>query len=581
MKATQAQPKRLPEVTDTDVADGGAIAEPVTLVEQDSDAAPQPAPTPVDPPVERPKGKAGEPRPTQPAQSTIIKGIVAEEERSLKAMLDDLGQQGSFRVQVRRTEPKFVRVHGKDVGTAGFLESYDHSIDETFLKQQWGGGTYVLRVTQADPKTGSFQYRSGMGFNRTVVIAGEPDLSRLPTNQGPAVAPVASGGGESPAIAKVAMDAMAAMLDRKDPPRGIDPAMQMMVDQLTEQGRSREREITALRQEITAMRNQKPEGDPMKDEYLRALIGGNAGQVEALRLRQESELRQTKEGYLQEIQRREDRHDRTVHEMRQAHDMAIATIKASYEREIAAMRSTQEILGAAGSATHNVQLTTLRGDITRLERDNEAGRREISELRAKKDQSPIEMLKQVEALKDALGGGEESSSAWGKLAELLGNPAAIEGIVGAVRGQVAPAKPPVQATVVPSGPRVVRAPDGSRFIQQPNGSVIPVKKKPKVVPQEDGTQLEIPEIPAANIEALIGYLERAFNGNQDPVIVAQSGRPNLPAEILSWIQAHHTEQVNGVDLFMSQVAKLPGTSPLSTQSGRNWLRKVGKALVGG
>jgi len=37
---------------------------------------------------------------------------------------------------------------------------------------------------------------------------------------------------------------------------------------------------------------------------------------------------------------------------------------------------------------------------------------------------------------------------------------------------------------------------------------------------------------------------------------------------------------HGVDGFMSKVAKLQSASPLASQAGRNWVRKVGKALVG-
>jgi len=36
----------------------------------------------------------------------------------------------------------------------------------------------------------------------------------------------------------------------------------------------------------------------------------------------------------------------------------------------------------------------------------------------------------------------------------------------------------------------------------------------------------------------------------------------------------------GVDGFLTDVAKLEGTSPLASQAGRNWTRKVGKALLG-
>ncbi len=62
--------------------------------------------------------------------------------------------------------------------------------------------------------------------------------------------------------------------------------------------------------------------------------------------------------------------------------------------------------------------------------------------------------------------------------------------------------------------------------------------------------------------------------------MAQTGRSSIPTDILAWIRERHTEQVSGVDLFMTKVAKLPGSSPLASQAGKNWLRAVGALLVG-
>jgi hypothetical protein len=72
----------------------------------------------------------------------------------------------------------------------------------------------------------------------------------------------------------------------------------------------------------------------------------------------------------------------------------------------------------------------------------------------------------------------------------------------------------------------------------------------------------------------ISYLEKAFSGNQEPATVATSVRPFLAEEIMQSIQSV------GIDVFFAKVAKLPSASPLSSQAGKNWVRKVGKALVG-
>jgi hypothetical protein len=189
-------------------------------------------------------------------------------------------------------------------------------------------------------------------------------------------------------------------------------------------------------------------------------------------------------------------------------------------------------------------------------------------------------LKDINALKEAIGVGEEGEkSGFDKLGDLLTNPDAIASVAGLFQKKEAPPAPPIHAQII--APRVVRSrATGDKFIRQPDGSMVPVKKIPKVVTQEDGSQLELPDIPADQIATVISYLERAFTAGQDPVIVAQSGKAILPADILSWIQGHDNDQTNGVDLFLSKVAKLPSTSPLASQGGRNWVRKVGKALVG-
>jgi hypothetical protein len=137
----------------------------------------------------------------------------------------------------------------------------------------------------------------------------------------------------------------------------------------------------------------------------------------------------------------------------------------------------------------------------------------------------------------------------------------------------------------------VKSADGQVFLQRSDGSggtvLVPAKKRPKVIPatmNPDGSvatpPIELPEIDPENIQRLVGFLERAYDGKQDPEVVARSSRTAVPEEVMTWLRQNDTEQVSGVDLFMSKVAKLPSTSSLSTQGGRNWLRKVGKALVG-
>jgi len=196
------------------------------------------------------------------------------------------------------------------------------------------------------------------------------------------------------------------------------------------------------------------------------------------------------------------------------------------------------------------------------------------------------LLKDAQALKDAIGGDEAGeSSAVAKIVEVISSPAVGE-VVGRMfhrPAATAPAQPPQVHPVAPSRPMVVKDRTGQAFVQvvTPQGvQLTPVRKKPKVITTDAGQQVEVPPMDPADVRTLIGYLEAAFNGGQDPQILAQSARAMVPEPIIAWIKENTTADVNGVDLFMRKVANLPGSSPLATLAGKKWLRKVGKALTG-
>src|SRR4029079_308207 len=252
------------------------------------------------------------------------------------------------------------------------------------------------------------------------------------------------------------------------------------------------------------------------------------------------------------------------------------------------LRTAHETALKAEQSTYNIQAHTLGAENKRLEQAIAELKAKISEmatemreLRAKKDKSLVEQAKEIREVRDALSDGEtQDKSAGDKILDLITNPASLEFVQGIMTKRAEPAK---QAAPQAQGPQHVRNGRGEVFRKQPDGTLVPLKPKPQPKPPivtEDGTQIAPPEIEPAVIVQVVAYLERAFSANQAPEIVAQSGRTVVPEEIMTWIRNNHTEAVSGVDLFMSKVAKLPGTSPLSSQRGRNWLWMVGAALVG-
>lgn len=523
--------------------------------------------------------------------SPVMTAIRTDEEKSLRDWLDELGTQGAFKVQLRRDKPKTFRdpTTKKEVKVDGYLETYDHTIDEDFIKREWGGGTYYLKITRRSAD-GSFKFEKGL--HRTLEIGGDPLLDRLPVNTveptGPAsTAPVS----ESPVVVKEMFGFLRDQMDRtqRPEPKGLDPAVQMMFEQLRADAAARNAELAEARRELAAARNEKPAGDPVKDKLLDQMMSGQSGHVEALRLRYEAELRQTKELAAAELQRARQQAEDDAKRTWDRFERMMTELRSAHERELATVRTSMEVSATATKSSSDVQGRLYESEIRRLERENGELRAELKELRAKKDKTLLEQVKDIEGIKDALGmDGEGEKTGFDKAIDLLNNPATAEFVKGVVgtKGPAAPAPAQPAAPAVPQRPQLAKMPDGTRVWVHPNGQVTPAKKKPKVIPaavNADGSttpEIVLPQVDEATMTTLIGYLERAFQAGQEPEIVAQSGRSMVPDEILAWIRDNHTEQVSGVDLFMSKVAKLPGTSPLSAQAGRNWLRKLGKALVG-
>lgn len=558
-----------------------ASAEATTPVAQED-------PPPAAPPEPKPKSERERERDRE-RPSTAIRAIAEAEDKSLKDWLDLIGTQGAFKVQLHRVKPSTTTVNGKTVDTAGYLDTYDTTFSDDDIKREWGGGTYTLKVTRKGAD-GSFRYERGL--HRTIVIAGDPRVERLPGNA-PA-GPAAGAAGESPSIVKAVLDTMQHQLDRATTvqPRGIDPTVQLLIDQMRRDADRRDAELAELRAEIRARAATKPPEDTTKDRILDKLIDGDSARITALRAQHDSETQQLREGHRQEIQIMNERHDRELAAQRADHTRLLDTIKAGYEREIAAMKSLGDVTMASTKSAFDLQSYTLNAETKRLERDNGELRAEVRELREKKDKSLFEQLKEIEALKDALGSGDEdkATSAWEKVAATIMNPAAIEQIAKIFNR---PVPPQVQAQIVQAQqaaqvqaqrPQIVRdARTGQRFAQvaTPQGTkLVPVKKVLPKVARADGKEVEIPEVDPSTVVMLVNFLEQSYKNNTDPAVVAISGRAQVPPNILAWIRDNDAGGTSGVDLFMEKVAKLPGTSPLRTQRGRNWLRNVGKALTG-
>lgn len=530
------------------------------------------------PPVDRPSDK----RRDGERASAIMRNVQADEERSLRDILDEIGPQGAYKLSVHRIEPDIVRVAGRDYNTKGHLKTYDGPLGEeieAILAKKHGGGKYNIRILRQNDK-GSFTYWK----HRVIEVAGDPKIDHLPEN---AQQPASTAGapGDPPAgIVKEVLRVMEGQLERAQSATspGMDPAVQLLIEQMRESSRTQvealSRQIEALNQQLTSAREHQPPPDPLKDMFLRSAIDSQTNREASLIARHDSEIRQLKDGFSETERRLRDQFDRDL-----------ASVKQGYERQIDAIRQSHQIALESAKASWELQGRILQNDLARMQRENDKLDVELRDLRSKKDKTLIEQAEEIRKVKDALGGDEEGDKSWvDKAIELASSPMAGEIVQRLGIG----AKAPAAATQVQPKIQMVTAPDGQRFFQKPDGTLIPAKRKAKPAPapteqpavNPDGTPapppIEMPQVAPELIQQVVGYLERAFSANQQPEVVAQSGRTVVPDEILTWIRDHDTGETSGVDLFMARVAKLPSTSPLSTQGGRNWVRKVGRALIG-
>lgn len=544
----------------------------------------------IDRPVEtKPREERGERLERAPTStlSAPLKKLNNEEDVSLAAWFRNLGMdEGNLRVGVYRVEPESVYdpQTGRSIKCDGHLKNYSKFVDEEFLAEKHGGGTLRLRIQRQNEK-GTYVYVK----SRDVQISGDPKIESLHRNLPPASsAPQQPQNGDSTNkdLVKQTFDVLKDELNHarnkaatpapSHDPSGTLDAIRLAIEPLQAQLALMSQQLIE-KDKIIAQANQRPAPveDPFKATMLEHMMKDGANQVQMVRVAYEAEIRALKEGHNQDIARAQDRWERE----RQY-------ITMQHEREIAGIKQSHEISLAAVKGSFDTQTTLLQGTIRSLERENDSLRSDVKELRAKKEKTIIESAKELEAIRDVVGGGEEKSVG-AKILDVVTDPNAWEAVGSIVNrnkpqaGQpgmppgmpgMPPGMPPQQ--MAPQRPSIIKGPDGQRYVMHPNGQITgPVKKKKKVSPTGEA-EPELPEIDPGTINQVVTVLENAFSGNQPPEIVAQSFSTMIPEEIKMALRDH------GVDVFMSKVAKLQSGSPLSTQAGRNWLRKVSEALLG-
>lgn len=570
-----------PEIVETKARrprKGDVPTEVETRVEPEVEAKPEPKAEPEK--TERKGSVKAEPG----AGSAVAREISQSSDRTILGIIEGCGGKGKFKCRITRTDPMEIEdtTTGKWVATGGFLAELEHEFDEDWLQKRFGGGTYELQFKKPGPKSGWV-----FGGQTTVRIAGEPNLAALPraVRRPDQQATPAQPPGENPSLVRDAMNMVKEQADRERERAdkaasggGMNEAMMRMFQSQLE---AKDREMTAMRDEFrqliaTINRPAAPTTESkVEDKLLGRLFDEDNARINALRTSHESEVRILKENARQDQLRLEDRHERELANLRQQHDREIANLKQAHELAIKMLETSATTVQVATKSASDVQHTVLAGEVTRLQAENAKLAAEVDKLRERKDKSPIEMLKEVKTLKEAIGldDEDEPESKLDKIVDVVTNPEALAGLASLIRPPAPAAAPQQQVAAPPPQRRKVRK-DGKIYWLEADGKTMTPYVPPQRQIDDKPAEPQMPNIDPTVIAQIVMFLESAFEAGQEPATVAQSARSRVPEELLTAIRDH------GVDKVMSQMAKLSSTSPLSSQRGRVWVRDLGKALVG-
>lgn len=490
------------------------------------------------------------------------------EDLTIFEYMQTLAGAGPIQIQLHRQRPKMFK--GKDV--AGYLGKYDELITEDDIREEHGGGTYTIQINRQNTQ-GKFVYFRA----RTVTIAGDPippgGITAEPDTSASRVAE-ARERAESKSSDRL-IDMVEKQIERAEGKAGGSfEQMKIMMRPIEIQLEHAMKTIESQNERL--VEQGKAPVDPYTHKMLDKLIDQDTARVAAVTAKYESEINQLKNYAREDEKRALDRHERET-----------ARIERSHADQVALIRQSAEINLAAATMAAGSQKTVLEGENRRLEREIVEMRAELKELRAKKDQSLPEKIKEIESLRGALGSDddeEKEKSTFEKVVEIAVNSDKLLGLAGKFLGPADPAAVAAAAkakadAAAAAKPKVVAKPGrvmqdkktGETFTTDAAGNRIPVRARRQVQEGEGGAGLQIDPAQVAGATQL---LELAFSNNHDPLVVATSVKSQIPEGILQAIRE------TSIDDFLIKVAKLPSTSPLLTQAGRNWTRKLGKALIG-
>lgn len=554
-----------------------------------------------------------------PDRNSAMARMREEDDQSLKEWFDGMGGDTSLKIQIVRKKPMVSRT-GDNI--AGILETVEDRVDEDYVRDQWGGGTFQLKAFKQN-NAGSWVYVRA----RSITIAGAPKMNGVPCGEVVMPAAVAAPGDE---IAERAMSTMERVTQRAEQRMerleqesrksgGTDiAALEAVLRPIRDQLEEARTEARELRQQLYAASTKAPPKDEFRDKVLEKMIDGENARVESLRSQYEARIDRMRDNHEDQVKRLEDRHQDDLKRLEKQQDRSIEQAQKSADDRIAAQK-----LG------YDARIDALKSEIGKLERENAAAQTRIAQLEARKDQTIGEKAEELVKVREALDGigkggdGDDADKPWyERLIDAAGNSEALLALVNKVggaagaTGQGNPQGQPVQQQLPPPGVPF-RTADGQVWMVGPDGQPRPInpaqlqqrarlaaaRKKKRdqaaaATPPAEGAApaaeagadgggeagdvideaLEGTGDPgrppeAAEVKIAITFMENAAQNGTDPKQFASSMRSLVPQDILRFV--HRV----GVDQFLNSVVE-PG-SVLTTQRGRNFVRSAFKALMEG
>lgn len=513
-----------------------------------------------------------------PATSKPLQQARVAEEQDLREWLESLGGQGAVKVTIQRKTPKVY----KGVNTAGTLETVEEIIDEDYLRDTHGGGTYLLRVQTLNTK-GQWKY----AMAKTVPIAGPPKIDALKLDEDeddkePAPAPSSA----ADPMASKAFDTMHQMMREATSRGGMDAELirtmmaplESQIRELSQANRDLAQRLEKKDERMLDLLNRKPEGPTFQDKILDKMLDSDNARIATLRDQHASELRELRthyqaeearlrDNFRDELKSREKAHDRELSNLEKAHTTAMDSLKMSYE----------------------MRIESLKSEIGRLQTEVQNLGGEVGTLRAKKDKSVIEQATELSQLRESLGSifpdsSDDDDKKWyEKLMDVATNSPLLERVLGV--GAPEQAAVPEAQQMLPPENVPFEAPDGNVYIRRGDQlhQVDPAKLQRQAAKQRAranrAQRQEAPKGPqppsAEEIAIAVDFLEASVRNGTDAEKVAQTVRSLgvVTPELVEYLQAV------GVDEFLASQAKLEPGSPLKTQAGRNFTRRVAELLI--